>query len=83
MTESLIVDIPTQDIINRYTTLPQVNPPPQYKATVESGLRIASIGEGGLSKARVVPKRKKGTKKGNTISKMSISTGGRCWGGET
>jgi len=71
MTESLIVDIPTQDIINKYTNLPKVNPPPQYKDTVESGLRIASIGEGDLSNARVVRKRKKKTTKGKSNTRFA------------
>jgi hypothetical protein len=56
--EKLTIDLPTQEIINGFSSTDQVKPPPQYKGTVENGLRIASTGEG-VSKARVASKPKK------------------------
>jgi hypothetical protein len=68
--EELRIQLPTQEIINGFSSQPQVKAPPQYKGTVESGLRIPSIGEGKVSKARVAPRKKK--KKSSTAGTTNI-----------
>ena len=74
--EKLIIDLPTQEVINGFSSPPQVKPPPQYKGTVESGLRIASTGEDVSKGARVakVAKNKKGKKTGKETSARRTNT---------
>jgi hypothetical protein len=75
--ENLGIKLPTDVIIDGFngidfTNRPLVKPPPQYKGTVESGLRIPLNGEGGLSKARVARKKKKKDIKKKNIKKKDI-----------
>ena len=71
--DKMLVDLPTQEMISQFPPTPPdtVRPPPQYKGTVESGLRIASIGEP-VSKARVAKKTKQ---KKNTSGKTNTNFG--------